>query len=300
MRFRTFCLGLLTTLIATFAFSADFPDLTPPTESTTVASLLAWSDAGDGLAARIEHLTLPGPGSSGAVYVRLKNTSDETLYVPSGSIDDVKWASRFQLYLWDDTQWRPAFWKSFPQEWERPDPPAVPLQAGESVVITLPSRLPLSIWSASHLKLVIRFPVAHDDPSGPRRWSGNTETPAFPRHIDNATAQQRREAITLPTHLPLQPDAGDLGTLLGNQSPWEPAFASLWRTQWINLALLDLYPDDAVASRLEERMGEEDTCWNLLLATEAVRSGSDKSRSFILQQLQSLVQQCAGRVRGAD
>lgn len=259
----------------------------PPTE-TTAESLMAWSVPGNGLVARVEHFVPTSSRRNSGIYIRLQNIDDEPVNAPIGRIN-LLWMRCFELYLWDRQRWRPEFWEAYQQEWGADAPAMIELLPGESCIAILPQRIPDGVTSASHFKIVIRFPV-YRDANDRLLWSGHLETKAFPASIDKQIRRLRKASATLPTYLPWLPGDTDFLSTLSIADPYPVCLYVRQVAYRLQAQLLDIYNDGATAIALDKiRQRSDPDGWDvhekLLLALLAARRESNDARQYILQQL---------------
>lgn len=277
------------------AACAVYGDLPPPPDQFDPQKILEWSkpDHQYDLIVRIEQVVPRTNHDSGTIFLRLQNTGETPLLVPTGIMPNLDWVNRFELYLWDGDAWHAEHWKAHSQEWYHGTlPEVVELDSSQSTLIELKGRIPEALTAASHLAITLQFPV-HRLEDERMIWSGSITTPPYPAVLNKTQREQLPRGIPLPTTPVLRP-RGNLELLLSNRSSGGGGLYSNVLDHYIlqddALTLLDRYDRQAVLTYLahgwQDQTAELD--WRLFLASVAARYESQEAIQWLLTQRENL------------
>ena len=265
-----------------------------------VQRLLAWSEPVGGLAARIE---------AGGIYcavVRLKNTSQRPLVVPTGNPRDQKAAQPFEVYVRQGAgPWRRAAWaddlycapatpdkdQSSTHRWgdtEGPlaDRPLVTLRPGEHCLACVYAEEDKQDnGQPKEFKIVLRRPAT----GGPGQWTGVLETPPRPESLTLAQSEALVGASPMPEHFPSLTNAFPSLTNACIGSNWSGQASTVDILCFSNRELFELlayYDPPGVRKEFERRMrAEKRLPVKLFLAVPAARAGSEEAALFLLKTM---------------
>lgn len=247
---------------------------------------LQWSEPVNGLAARIERC-----GAS-TVLVRLKNSSDQPLIVPTGNPRDANVAQPFALYArYGVSPWRKAKTivssyceTSAPDEEEtlayladgvqgiEADRPMVTLQPGEQCLAFVSTRYE----EDTEFKVVL----TRVNKVSQRHWTGVLETPPSPLRQMRPPPPSLLGRLAIPEHFP----AINYNARMVSMGGSEPAVEGLWNRNWEIFDLLQIYDPAQVQREFELRLQAEDRIpVKLFLAVIAARAGSEKAALYLME-----------------
>jgi HEAT repeat protein len=275
------------------------------------------------LAARIEEVCDIWRATT--LLVRLKNTSQQPLVVPTGNPRDKNAAQAYEVYVRQGTgPWRRADW-AWDSYCEQPAPrrpatrrpvarpadedeglvysadhirgleadrPRVTLQPGEHCLAFIRANDEQDNGQPKEFKVVLRQPQA--GAAGP--WIGVLETP--PRFAPRTLVQPAAltGALPMPEHFPRFTYAST-GI---NWSGQESVVKALWDSNRELFDLLPIYDPADVRKEFERRMRtEKRLSVKLLLAVVAARAGSEEAGLFLLETMKDTDYRVCVNVHGA-
>ena len=275
-----------------------------------VERLLAWSKPVGGLAARIEDVC---DWRTTTVLVRLKNTSQPPLVIPTGNPRDKNAPQAFEVYVRQGAgPWRRASWmwdryceQSAPDEDQRfaycaegvrgleADRPMVTLQPGEHCLAYVRAYNERDDAQPKEFKVVLR----RREVSAEGSWTGVLETP--PRLARQTLVQPAAltGALPMPEHLPAFTYASSTGI---NWSGRESVVEALWHSNRDLFDLLPIYDPADVRKEFERRMrAEKRLAVKLFLAVVAARAGSEEAGLLLLETMKDTDYRTRVNVHGA-
>ena len=250
------------------------------------------------------------PVRATTVLVRLKDTSQRPLIVPTGNPRDQTAAQPFEIYVRQDAgPWQRAKWawdpyceRSAPEDSQEAafraglvrepeaDRPLVTLQPGEHALAFVRGCYQQDNGEPKEFKVVLRRPAE----GGPGPWTGVLETPSQPagNRLEQPTALLG--ALPMPEHFPAFNHAST-----GDNLGWESRVADLWDANRELFDLLPVYDPAAVAKEFDRRMrAEKSLPMKLLLAAVAARAGSEEAALFLLEAMKDTDYQSCVNVHG--
>jgi HEAT repeat protein len=274
-----------------------------------VERLLSWSEPVDGLSARIEDVVDWPPIIA---IVRIKNTSQQPLVVPSGNPRHNNVAQAFEIYVRQGSgPWQRADW-AWDAYCEQPEPhekktrqyqaggirgleadrPMVTLRPGEHCLAYVTGHRKQDNGQPKEYKVVLRQPAAHAE----GQWSGVLETPARPARNRFGLPNSLAGALPMPEHFPTFTYAFTGISWSGQES----AVKALLYSNHELVELLRIYDPAAVCKELEKRLrAEKRMPVKLFLATVAARAGSEQAALFILEAMKDTEYRTVLNVHGA-
>jgi len=255
----------------------------PPAEPKPSGQEPAWSDASEGLKARIVYVG-EGTYNGYVVLVELKNVSDKPLVVPMSHPAELSRAGLFEVYAREGTgAWEHVDGINKDQELRAKGiGPTAALPPGqEAVAYATEIRLEAKMAKASEIKVVIRQVDAATTPKG--SWRGVLETPPAAAHWDDKAVDSLAGAMAFPAIFPNLNPHGFMG---GNMSGMESQLRQLEISNRELLNATRVFDPAGVRAEFERRMAAEtDPVMKLLLAAVAAGLGSKPAARCLLEGL---------------